>query len=249
MVTFGIEGIADFSNSRKNGFKRSDLGGVFAICNEFGKVLRRARHTQEFYYDDTLCEERDLRAREFKGQDYSVADNVDLFLIVTHGGHDDDDINLAFDTKKACWNAYSKDWILGDKKLKWLMMYSCSTIDKKNYESCWNIFHNLHEICGAYGPMWFAPSTAESGENVAENLIDGKTVADAWLEGVSDWAHNNRPIVVAADDGEGTLNTLDRDHLPGHGYSIPDNLMRGANTLTAKWVEATRVFTSLRELF
>jgi len=36
MITIGIEGIADFSHQRKNGFKRSNLGGVFAICNEFG---------------------------------------------------------------------------------------------------------------------------------------------------------------------------------------------------------------------
>ena len=249
MVTFGIELIQNFSKARKNGIKLADLSGTITICDKFDKVLRKARHIRDFYYFDDTCEEKDLRATEFNGIDNSVADNVDLFFISTHGSHDDEYMELYFDNKNLEWIASSRYWKLGDKRLKWLMINACSTIEKKNYVKCWNIFNNLHEICGAYGPMYTSPTTVEMGEDVAENLIDGKTVADAWLEGVSDWAHNNRPIVVAADDGEGTLNTLERDHLPGHGYSIPDNLMKRANILTAKWVEGFRLGTYLIELF
>ncbi|MGI0031457.1 MAG: DUF6345 domain-containing protein [Nitrososphaeraceae archaeon] len=249
MVTFGIELIQNFSKSRKNGIKITDRPGAVVICDKFDKVLRKARHMRDFYYLDDTCEEKDIRATEFNGTDNSVVDNVDLFFISTHGGHDDEYMELCFDNKNTDWTASSKYWKLGDRRLKWLMMNACSTIEKKNYYKCWNVFSNLHEICGAYGKMVRAPSTVEIGEDIAENLIDGKTVADAWLNGVSDWAHNNHPIVVAADDDEGTLNILERDHLPGHGYSIPDNEMKRANILTAKWVEGSVLTTFMKELF
>jgi hypothetical protein len=83
------------------------------------------------------------------------------------------------------------------------------------------------------------------GEDVGDNLTDGDTVKDAWIDGVSDWWVDNHPIVVSAErlstwnggNYDWPNTTLDRDHLWGHGTTVSDILPADKYWLSWSWAE------------
>jgi Family of unknown function (DUF6345) len=79
---------------------------------------------------------------------------------------------------------------------EWIMAYSCKTVDRNNVPGIWNIFAGMHIYCGAWEDMWDGWTTDECGEDVADNLTDGDTVSESWIDGVSDWYFDNHPITV-----------------------------------------------------
>lgn len=233
MASFGIEGIRHFSNLRASGTvsKADDLRYVFNVCNGLDSELRAAGHTRRFYWGETDCWEIDMRAVAEGGIDSDWADDVDLFFIFTHGNHSDGHAMLAYDVERDRWIGTSEDWRFGDDwNLEWLLIYGCHTVERADPITLWPVFQRLHVLCGAWGDMWDGPTTDEVGEDVGDNLTDGKTVEDSWLDGVSDWWFDNHPIALAMEV-QATWNggsfdwpntTLMRDHLWGHGTTVAD---------------------------
>jgi Family of unknown function (DUF6345) len=164
-------------------------------------------------------------------------------------------ISLSYNSKDSEWWADSKNWKLGDKKLKWLMLHSCDTMNLGHIKALLSIFQKLHEICGSYGTMNSGHTTDEEGENIADNLTKhGKSVADAWIDGVDDWAWDNHPMIVAAENCDSVkvatgrtdwpLTTMARDHLtePGHlTEPVPDIPNSDICWLSIKWKEGRDV--------
>jgi hypothetical protein len=109
----------------------------------------------------------------------------------------------------------------------------------------WNYFAGLHMFCGAWDNMYDGITTDECGEDVGDNLTDGETVADSWIDGVSDWAVDNHPIVVCVGDAatwnggniRWDLSYIDRDHLWGHGQVLPDLAPAQQACLLWRWAE------------
>lgn len=234
MADFGVEGIRNFSNLRASGAvtKADDLTYTFNICNGFDDALRSAGHNRVFYWAQTDCFEADLRDLSRGGIDNDWSDNVDLFFINTHGGFWDGRGHLAYDTPVDNWLGDQIDYRLGDNwNLEWLLVYGCDTVNRDDPPShLWDAFQRLHAYCGAYNLMWDGPTTDECGEDVGDNLTGGATVAEAWIDGVSDWAVDNHPMVVCAET-DATYNggnfdwpntTMNRDHLWGHGTTTAD---------------------------
>ena len=132
---------------------------------------------------------------------------------------------MLFDVDQSNWRTYSGQWQLGENwNCEWILAYSCHTVALSNVAALWNIFAGMHIYCGAWDNMYDGITTDECGEDVADNLTDGDTVCDAWIDGVSDWAVDNHPIAVCVGDAE-TWNSgnirwdrshLNRDHLWGH---------------------------------
>jgi Family of unknown function (DUF6345) len=260
VVTFGIEGISKFDNHNKWNHEHGtptdsnlwDLPQIFNECNGLYHKLRKAGHTGLFYYTDNDCWERDLRPKEIglglhgkaiAGIDDKVADNVELFFISTHGAMDGskETTVLYYNIDKDDFLGLSGNWKLGDGKLKWLIMSSCGTINIKNVAPWHTIFHKLHEICGAYSLFY---AFEDLGEDLGEELVDGHTVADAWLS--STQKHVFNPAVVIAAENEKTWNngkplwnltTINNDHLSGHGHTVPDISKSDVFWISKYWVE------------
>lgn len=254
MATFGIEVITNFDKYRK--FSKSsthDLPYAHNEANSLYKKLRQAGHIGLFYFTDNDCWERDLRSKTIgirgegltvQGIDDKMADNVNLFYIFTHGTNDGKFTHLTYNSVKESHDGISIYWRLGDGKLKWLIMASCSTINPKNLLSWLHIFENLHEICGAY-KIFFG--FEDMGEKLGQKLIDGHTVTDAWLDSTQSlfWRLYNPSIVVAAEnqkswnDGKPlwALTTINNDHLLGHGTTMPDISNKDIRWLSYIWVE------------
>lgn len=252
MVTFGIEGISRFDDARRKGGKKVEdrrTGDVFEVCDDLDKGLRKYGHTRKFNFREKSCSEIDICDIRFGGADYHWADDVDLFFISTHGGNDKGIISLAYNSKVNEWSADSRFWELGDKKLKWLIMHACSTINNNHIKALLPIFHELHEICGAYGSMYTGRTTNEEGENIADNLTKhDKTVADAWIDGVDDWAYDNHPMIVAAENRDSVnvatgrsdwpFTTMARDRIT---EPVPDIPNSDIYWLSIKWKEGSDV--------
>ena len=70
-------------------------------------------------------------------------------------------------------------------------------------------------IMGFNGVSWTGWTTIEIGEDFADNLKDGNTFTQAWLDAATDWACCNKPAVMAVN-----ANVLNNDHLPGEGTVV-----------------------------
>ena len=228
MARFAIEAIRYFSRARAAGVSTAgDLTYTFNRSNGFDAKLRSAGHTRAFYWANTDCWENDIGDADQGGGDRNWVDDVDLFWLETHGGHEEDGrARMLYYTPQTEWRTYSNRWQLGeDWNNEWVMAYSCETVDRNRVAGLWNIFARMHIYCGAWDTMWDGLTTDECGEDVADNLTDGDTVHQAWHNGVSDWSVDNHPITVcvgnAATWNNGNirwdLSYLNRDHLWGHG--------------------------------
>ena len=233
MATFGIEAIRYFSNARAAGVSTAgDLTYTFNRSNGFDSTLRSNGHARTFYWSNTDCWETDIRDSDQGGDDRNWVDNVDLFWIETHGNHEADGrARMLYDTPHDRWRTWSDQWQLGENwNAEWVMAYSCHTVDLATVTGIWNIFAGMHIYCGAWEDMWDGWTTDECGEDVADNLTDGDTIASSWIDGVSDWYFDNHPIAVCAGDAatwnDGNirwdLSFINRDHLWGHGSVLPD---------------------------
>lgn len=248
MATFGVEGIRYFKNARRNGISNSgDLSYTFNRCNGFDKKLRSAGHSRSFYWANRDCWETDIRDDDQGGDDANWVDNVDLFWIETHGSRTSDgQTTLFYDTPRNEWFTNSGNWRLGENwNAEWIMAYSCKTINRKKVIGLLNIFAGLHIYCGAYSYMYDGFITDECGEDVADNLTDGDTVSESWIDGVSDWWVDNHPITVCVGD-DTTWNGgnirwnrsyLNRDHLWGHGNVEPDLPPSKIACILWRWAE------------
>ena len=91
MATFGVEAIRYFSNARAAGVSdAADLTYTFNRSNGFDSQLSSAGHSRGFYWANTDCWETDIRASDQGGDDVHWVDDVDIFWIETHGGHEAD---------------------------------------------------------------------------------------------------------------------------------------------------------------
>jgi hypothetical protein len=255
VAKFGLEVVHDYNNFRNSGMEGADGTSDCWFSREIGAgfayELNNAGHTPEFIHYDTNCWEIDFRdpVAGGGGEDYKYVDNVSVVLFVGHGNRENDGHGyLAFNTKFNDRFSRSRTWRLGDRcACDWLMVYGCALIDKNNILPYANTFHGLHEICGGWDTMYGWYTTDECGEDVAEDLIDGCTVADSWIDGVSDWKLDNHPIVISAetsnayDNQSGTViwteTTMNNDHFWGYGLTVNEIKHEDVFMLSYIWAE------------
>ena len=239
---FGVEGIRYFDQLRANnpGIKANDLTYTYNITNGVYNKLTGAGYPNNFYWAGSDAWELDLHKAEDGGLDESMADDVDLFFINTHGRNDSGIISLGYNSNMNKWIGNSQDWKLGDNwDLEWLVIYGCDTIARPNgididdatFLSAYDPrFFRLHEILGAYDSMWDGWTTEEVGRDFADNLLDGDTIKYSWVDGVSDWYVDNHPAVISAErpetwhggDPDYSSTTIENDHYHGRGVVTAD---------------------------
>jgi hypothetical protein len=225
----------------------ADLTYTFNRSNGFDRELRNAGHARSFYFSDQNCWSNDLKDTGFGGDDRNFADKVDLFWIETHGSQNSSgQASLLYDTPRNDWRGVSSGWQLGeDFNAEWVMAYSCKTAQLPGIANWWNVFQGLHLYCGAWENMYDGITTDECGEDVGDNLTDGDTVSESWIDGVSDWWVDNHPIVVgpgtsAAWNGgniQWHLTAINIDHLWGHGSVSSDLAPAQQGCMVWRWAE------------
>jgi hypothetical protein len=239
---FGVEGIRYFDQFRANnpGSSVADLTYTYNVTNGVYNKLRDAGYPNNFYWAGGDAWELDLHKEEDGGLDSSMADDVDLFFIETHGRNDSGIISLVYNSNMNSWRANSNDWKLGDNwDLEWLAIYGCDTVarpggvditDEAFINAYYPRFSRLHLLLGAYDSMYDGWTVEEVGRDFADNLLDGDTVRYSWVDGVSDWWVDNHPAVISAETSDtwngGSPNysatTMENDHYHGRGTVTED---------------------------
>jgi hypothetical protein len=228
----GVEGIGSFHDFNANVTrlrkKTVDLKYVYNVTNGVWGLSRGL--SDDFYFVQDGCWEKDLRSYAIGGLDNIYADDVDLFFIETHGNHARPTMLLTYDTEEDDWYGYSSDWHLGDRDLEWLALHACLTIDRIDYaKQCHPFMHGLHMVLGFHGLAWDSWTTEEVGRDVRDNLKDGDTICHAWLDGTSDWWHDQEAAIVSAEDGalnDWSDSPAKKDHWWGYG-SVTDDIAHG----------------------
>lgn len=225
MVTFGIEVIENFDEYNK-GFAdkkyhaRTPSAGARSFYIGLIKELKK-HHLWIFgKFDDgsgkghTKIYESDLHDSKTGGRDDYNADAVELFIFRSHGNHTNDFHSLvAFNSSKADERiGTSRDWKLGDTRLRWLMIRACRLIVIEKVLALLPMFQGLRMYCGSYWSIGFDPKAKnapgmwsradeDSGENIGEMLNDGQPVSSSWVYGNKDdeFPAHNHPMVVTAE--------------------------------------------------
>jgi hypothetical protein len=246
MASIGVEYIDYFADARANAgiSGAEDLSAPYYIGAWFGPTLQGGGHELRVEHAEKGVLERHMRDVSKGGIDRQVADGVDMFLICTHGDYTNGECLLLYDTNADAWIGHSKDWQFGDTcNLEWLLIYGCQTIDGDNILDHHHVFHGLHLICGAFSYMYDSFTIDECGQDTANNLLSGKAVSDAWLDGVSDWWVSNHPMVISVETFE-TYNggnpdwgstVLSSDHLWGTGITRADILPQKQYWMANVW--------------
>jgi hypothetical protein len=270
MAIIGIEVISEFSNYNKaNNENLQKSKSNKYMCYSFANGLLKSKHSISFFKPDEQCNEIDLRDKIIGGNDDKCAETVDLFLIATHGNNDGNNIILAYNTMKEFWLGNSRNWRLGNsnRRLKWLLIFGCKTINRDLVTGVSDVFQNLHQICGAYDNIEYTVyyriekkgqgktefieihDLDAVGEELAENLTDGRSVADSWIYASSYHNHGLFPMIVVAAERKETYltnwqrTTMNRDHLSGEGETVSNIPAADVYWLSYVWLEKSK-FTS-----
>jgi hypothetical protein len=225
MVTFGIEVIENFDEYNKGIADKkyhvwTPNSGAKPLYSGFIKALKK-HHLWSFgMFDDgsgkghTKIYESDLHDSKTGGRDDYRADGVELFIFNSHGNHTKDYHSLvAFNSSKAGIGT-SRDWKLGDTRLRWLMIKACRLIVIEKVLALLPMFQGLRMYCGSYWSIGFNPNDSNApgmfshadndyGENIGEMLNDGQPVSSSWVYGFKDdeFPSANHPMVVTAEYG------------------------------------------------
>ena len=247
MATIGIEYIDHFAHVRAAGAISDggeDLSCPYYIAEWFGPILADAGHQVVFLLRNHAVNEREMRDTTFGGDDDKIADSVNLFLMITHGHWGDRECELLYDTKVDDWIGHSKKWRFGGScRMKWLMLFGCYSINGDDITAHHSIFQRLHLFCGAYGDMYDSWTCDDTGSDLADDLLAGKTVSDSWGDAVLDWLVANHPMVISVER-EWTYNNgnvlweetvIGCDHLLGVGAVLSDVKPADQYWMAANW--------------
>jgi hypothetical protein len=244
LAKIGVEYIETFAHARAAGYDAIDLDSPYYIGEWFTAHLEHAGHDIRFTRRNQSVGEKDVRDTALGGDDARWVDEVDLCLLMTHGTYDDHRAILLFDVERDSWEGNSKKWHLGDTcNLEWLFIFGCHSVDRDHLLDLLGVFRGLHLYCGAYSWMYDSWTIQEAGQDTADHLIAGKPVADAWLEGTSDWWVENHPTVVSVErreqyvggDADWPNTVLCTDRLWGHGTTRADVLPPDQFMMICKW--------------
>lgn len=252
MATMGFEYIEHFSNARARGYVTAqDLTSAYYIAEFMAWRLEAAGHLVRFRLREHSVHERNMRESTRpvqppaeRGNDLFTADRVDLFLIATHGAYTERTVHLLYDVERSSWEGHSRDWSFGDNcDMEWLMIYGCHTIDSDDIVAHHHMFKGMHLFCGAYGDMFDSFTLSEAGGDIADLLLCGTPVSEAWTDGASDWFCENHPMVISVERQETWRNgnpdwsntTMKSDHLWGEGITRADILPNAQHWMAKVW--------------
>lgn len=142
--------------------------------------------------------------------DWHRIDGVDVAFFSGHG--QDWNVKLGSDPSK--WVLYSySSW--GDNDLEWIFLHGCyTTKTPNNFKGFphWAM-NGVHLVSGYYSEGW----DTNDGVNIANRLLAGETVKNAWFNAVDE---SSTPPIVLQVIGE--TDECGNDHIWGEGSVVSD---------------------------
>ena len=232
--TFGTRGQKEFQNGWQ-----ATLSYAWDRCDGFNSELDDS-DTEKFYFN------LQGTGSGFTLNDGIVdsggVDSVDLFYVTTHGGAK----SSTTDARLALWGeqmlTFSSNWRFGDnsRKVKIFSQYACETlfIDDFSFARWAPAFKGgLFIATGSHDKVYDGWTTAETGEDYADDLQHGKSVKWAWLDGNSDWWEDQDVAVYASSSGPLSECKTRRDSMTWQNIGGFTRFRDGSmNRICASWI-------------
>lgn len=156
-----------------------------------------------------VCDE-ELRLADLDGTTRNLPDSVDLLYLMTHG---------TFGSQYVA-TLEATDWIpalkgLGGNRLAVVVFDTCWLIDsKEDWQTSWanGLGLSVNLLLGFEGPAPIDRASALRGKAFADELVNGKTYADAWIRAVNSTTvsrHSKAVAVGVGDSAADAQNVLD----------------------------------------
>lgn len=169
-------------------------------CWDFGNTMDGHGQDWEFYYNLVGAQ---ARIEETSDATFGP-DDVELFLLASHGGINSTSFVLAMWDQNSL--ASSTQMRVGDDgdRGEILSLYSCNTmkVDGNTFTRWNNTFRGgLKYATGAHGLVFNGGTTQTFGADYANDLDSGDVVGAAWGDNISSAYSLNRPAAIATGNG------------------------------------------------
>jgi|ERR1700723_593346 len=159
--------------------------------------MRAAGNDIRFLY----CDE-DLRLADLDGSARTLQNEVDILYITTHGSFAPAGYEAFLDTQN--WSPGVTG--IGSSKLSVALFDTCELIDgTQNWQTIWSsakLGRNLRVLLGFDGLAAIDRGSAGRGAAFADNLVNGQTFADAWINAVRSTSSSQFSKAVAIGIGD-----------------------------------------------
>lgn len=120
----------------------------------------------------------------------------------------------------------------GDKKLRWIVIDTCHSLDLHNIISTWDqSFKGLRMIFGFKGTAHDSWWMNDRGEDFGNDAGSGHKLSYAWLDAAYSWWCEDYPVALAAGkDRNDAINRRENETISWLYYDIPS-----ANWFAWKW--------------
>jgi len=207
-----------FFKRRSNWRQPLQLLDAYRPPSLFASQMRDAGHDVEFLMCDDILQSSDL-----DGATRKLQDSVELLYVMTHG----DFAGTGYDVYLHADNWRPGATGIGHTNLAVAIFDTCKLIDTQkgsNWQAIWaraKIGAQLRLMLGFDGPVVIDRASALRGKAFAENLINGSTFAESWLEAVRQTCSNSKHRKAVAigigdtrTDAEAVLDTADLASIP-----------------------------------
>ncbi len=139
-------------------------------------------------------------------------------MVNDHGGNSNNVVSFYFSNAHPNCSVPSTKMRLGRKNLKWIAALGCDAVLNTNADHIWAVWgkpmQGVHIVCGYIGTAADSWWTDDLGEDFADDICDGDTIAGAWVSrAYSYWTGDDSIAIAAGVTQDDAINRREHENL------------------------------------
>jgi hypothetical protein len=231
-VRVGVEWVEKF---HQNACNQNDLSYTHSQAEGFYNHMGSHGHTKVFDWGNDNAWETDFRHPAFGGDALNWSDDVHFCFFDSHGGNNNNMLSLSYAIQHANCSAVSTQWRLGSKRLKWIIFAGCESVLNHNAGHVLAVWggpmRGVHIVCGYLGDSKDGWWSRNLGEDVADDICGGDSIAGSWCDRAYSFWLGDKSIAIAAGASQSeAINRREHETL-----NWRDSNVASTNWLAWKW--------------
>ena len=214
-VRVGVEWINNF---HKDKCQQNDLSYCDDQVEGFYNHMGDHGHVKVFDWGNDNAWETDFRHPDFGGDSLNWSDDVHFCMVNDHGGNSANIVSFFFSSAHTNCSVPSTKMRLGKKNLKWIAALGCDAVLNTNADHIVAVWggpmQGVHIVCGYIGTAADSWWTSDLGEDFADDICDGDTIAGSWVSrAYSFWTGDDSIAIAAGVSRDDAINRRDHENL------------------------------------
>jgi hypothetical protein len=227
-VRVGVEWVNNF---HADACKQADLSYCDDQAVGFYDHMGNHGHTKVFNWGNDNAWETDFRHPDFGGDSLNWSDDVHFCLVNDHGGNWDNVVHLSFSHAHDNCSVASTQMRLGRRNLKWFAALGCDAVLNTSSDHIAAVWfppmQGVHIVCGFIGTAADSWWTDDLGEDFADDICDGDSIAGSWVSRAhSFWTGDDSIAIAAGETRDDAINRRENENLD----------WRDANVTATNWL-------------